>query len=89
MAIGLATTAVPAGELDAAVDDLVAALVAPMPGVVPETKALLQGAAERDLDEQRRLEREAQVRRFRAVAAALAGLSDRKDREGVEGSRGR
>ena len=49
------------------------ALVAPMPGVVPETKALLQGAADRDLDEQRRLEREAQVRRFRAVAAALAG----------------
>jgi hypothetical protein len=40
---------------------------------VPETKALLQGAADRDLDEQRRLEREAQVRRFRAVAAAFAG----------------
>ena len=62
-----------ADELDAAVDVLAAALVAPMPGVVTETKALLQGAAERDLDEQRRLEREAQVRRFRAVAAASAG----------------
>ena len=73
VAIGLATAAVPAGELDSAVADLVAALVAPMPGVVRETKALLQGAADRDLDEQRRLEREAQVRRFRAVAAALAG----------------
>ena len=73
VSIGLATTAVPAAELDAAVGVLVAALVSPMPGVVPETKALLQGAAERGLDEQRRLEREAQVRRFRAVAAALAG----------------
>ncbi|MFM6850631.1 MAG: enoyl-CoA hydratase/isomerase family protein [Terrabacter sp.] len=71
--IGLATAAVPAADLDAAVADLAAALVAPMPGVVSETKTLLQGAADRDLDEQRRLEREAQVRRFRAVAAALAG----------------
>jgi len=69
--IGLATAAVPAAELDGAVGELAAALVAPMPGVVPETKALLQGAADRDLDEQRRLEREAQVRRFRAVAAAF------------------
>jgi enoyl-CoA hydratase/carnithine racemase len=70
--IGLATASVPAAELDAAVADLAAALVAPIPGVVSETKALLQGAADRDLDEQRRLEREAQVRRFRAVAAAFA-----------------
>ena len=36
-------------------------------------RTLLQGAADRDLDEQRRLEREAQVRRFRALAAAFAG----------------
>jgi enoyl-CoA hydratase/carnithine racemase len=71
--IGLATASVPSADLDTAVADLAAALVAPMPGVVPETKALLQGAADRDLDEQRRLEREAQVRRFRAVAAAFAG----------------
>ncbi len=71
--IGLALSAVPAAELDAAVDALAAALVIPMPGVVPETKALLQGAARRDLDEQRRLERQAQVRRFRDVAAALEG----------------
>lgn len=70
--IGLATSAHPADELDTAVADLVAALVAPMPDVVRETKTLLQGAADRDLDEQRRLEREAQVRRFRAVAAAFA-----------------
>lgn len=70
--IGLATASVPAADLDAVVAELAAALVAPMPGVVSETKALLQGAADRELDEQRRLEREAQVRRFRAVAAALA-----------------
>ena len=73
VAIGLATSSVPAADLDACVDALVAAFVAPMPGVVPETKALLQGAGDRDLDEQCRLEREAQVRRFRAVAAALGG----------------
>ncbi len=73
VAIGLATRSVPAAELDAAVDALAEALAAPMAGVVPETKALLLGAAGRDLDEQRRLEREAQVRRFRAVAAAFAG----------------
>ena len=71
--IGLANVAVPADDLDATVADLAAALAAPMPGVVTETKKLLQGATDRDLDEQRRLEREAQVRRFRAVAAALAG----------------
>ncbi len=70
--IGLALASVAGADLDAAVADLVAGLLAPMSGVVPETKGLLQGAADRDLDEQRRLEREAQVRRFRALAAALA-----------------
>jgi len=69
--IGLALSAHPADELDGAVDQLVAALTATMPGVSSETKALLQGADDRDLHTQRRLEREAQVRRFRAVAAAL------------------
>jgi enoyl-CoA hydratase/carnithine racemase len=69
--IGLATAAVPATELDATVDDLVAALTAPMPGAARGTKALLQGAAAHDLDTQRRLEREAQVGRFRELAALL------------------
>ena len=64
--IGLANRAVPADDLDAVIAELAAALSAPMPGVITETKTLLQGAADRDLDEQRRLEREAQVRRFRA-----------------------
>lgn len=69
--IGLALSSHPVDELDAAVDALVSALTSTMPGVASETKALLQGATERDLDTQRRLEREAQTRRFRAVAAAL------------------
>ncbi|MCD6639670.1 MAG: enoyl-CoA hydratase/isomerase family protein [Nocardioides sp.] len=73
VAIGLANQVVASEDLDAAVDALAAALTAPMPGVVPATKALLQGAADRSLDDQRRLEREAQVQRFRAVAAALGG----------------
>lgn len=66
--IGLALTVVPAEDLDATVADLVGALTAPLHGAVTETKALLQGAAQRDLDEQRRLEREAQRRRFRELA---------------------
>ena len=73
LAIGLVQDVVPVADLDRAVADLAAALAAPMPDVVTETKKLLQRAAHRDLDEQRRLEREAQVRRFRAVAAALGG----------------
>lgn len=69
--IGLALTAVPAAELDATVADLTAALTAPLPGAVRETKALLQGAPDRSLDEQRRFEREAQTRRFRELAELL------------------
>jgi hypothetical protein len=34
---------------------------------------LLQQAPDRGLDEQRRLEREAQIRRFRELAALMAG----------------
>jgi enoyl-CoA hydratase/carnithine racemase len=69
--IGLATLSVPAGHLDETVTDLVAALTAPMAGAVSETKALLQAASARTLDEQRRFEREAQVRRFRELAALM------------------
>jgi enoyl-CoA hydratase/carnithine racemase len=67
--IGLALAAVPAAELEGMVADLVAALTAAPVGAVRETKALLAGAGSRGLDEQRRLEREAQVRRFRELAA--------------------
>ena len=71
--IGLALAAVPADQLGAAVADLTVALTAPMAGAVRETKELLQGAADRGLDDQRRLEREAQTRRFRELAALMQG----------------
>ncbi len=71
--IGLALTAVPAEALDSTVLDLVAALTAPLAGAVSETKRLLQSAAAADLEEQRRLEREAQTRRFRELAALMTG----------------
>lgn len=71
--IGLALTAVPADQLDATVADLVSALTAPLPGAVIETKRLLQSAAATDLEQQRRLEREAQTRRFRELAALMSG----------------
>jgi enoyl-CoA hydratase/carnithine racemase len=75
--IGLALTAVPADQLDATVADLVAALSAPLAGAVTETKALLQAAGGSDLEDQRRLEREAQIRRFRELAP-LMGLAEKQ-----------
>jgi enoyl-CoA hydratase/carnithine racemase len=69
--IGLATAVVPAEELDDAVEDLVAALTAPLYGAVSETKALLQSASRLDLEHQRLAEREAQVRRLRELAALM------------------
>jgi enoyl-CoA hydratase/carnithine racemase len=72
-AIGLATVVVPSDELDDTVADLVAALTAPIYGAVTETKALLQSAAHLHLEDQRLAEREAQVRRFRELAALMGG----------------
>ena len=69
--VGLATAVVPPGELDDAVADLAAALTAPIHGAVSETKALLQSASRLDLEDQRAAEREAQVRRFRELAALM------------------
>src|SRR3954451_14330660 len=69
--IGLATAVVEPEELDGTVADLGAALTAPIYGAVTETKALLQSAAHRGVDDQRLAEREAQVRRFRELAALL------------------
>ncbi|MFJ4008926.1 enoyl-CoA hydratase/isomerase family protein [Streptomyces sp. NPDC090026] len=69
---GLANLVVPAAELDAAVRDLAAALLAAPRDAVVETKALLQGATARGYEEQRAAERAAQARRLRD----LAGLSD-------------
>lgn len=69
---GLANIAVPGDELDAAVRDLAAALLAAPRDAVIETKALLSGAAERTYEEQRVAERAAQGRRLRD----LAGLGE-------------
>lgn len=69
--IGLATVVVPVAELHETVADLVAALTAPLPDAVREIKALMQTAAGSSLDDQRRLERQAQVRRFREVAQLM------------------
>mgnify|MGYP006143915495 CR=1 FL=1 len=69
--IGLATAVVPREELEDSVEDLVAALTAPLYGAVSETKSLLQTAAALDLEDQRKLEREAQVRRFRELASLM------------------
>ena len=65
---GLATTVVPAERLDDAVAELVVALTAPVHGAVSETKALLQSAGRLGPEEQWLAERQAQVRRFRALA---------------------
>jgi enoyl-CoA hydratase/carnithine racemase len=72
-AIGLATVVCPSDDLDEAVADLVGALTAPPAGAVRETKRLLLGASSRTLDEQRRHEREAQVRRFRELSQTMRG----------------
>lgn len=66
--IGLATAVVPAGELDAAVADLAAAVLAAPAGAVAEIKALVGGASGRTYPEQDRAEREAQTRRLRDLS---------------------
>ncbi|HLU32434.1 MAG TPA: enoyl-CoA hydratase/isomerase family protein [Natronosporangium sp.] len=70
--LGLANLVVPAAELDAAVDDLIAAVLVADRDAVIEIKGLLTGAAVRSYPEQARAEREAQVRRLRE----LAGLGE-------------
>jgi enoyl-CoA hydratase/carnithine racemase len=66
--LGLANLVVPAAELDAAVADLTAAVLAGDRDAVIEIKALLAGAAARSYPEQARAEREAQARRLRELA---------------------
>jgi enoyl-CoA hydratase/carnithine racemase len=70
--MGLATVVSPLPELDGALADLIAALIAPLPGAVRETKALLLAASDRTLDDQRSHEREAQIRRFRDLARLMS-----------------
>ncbi len=70
VAIGLALRAVPAADLDAAVDALVTGLIAAPPKAAAETMALLSGVAD-GLDPAAALaaERAAQIRRLRSLAA--------------------
>lgn len=71
--IGLANAVVPEDGLDAAVDDLVAQLLRPLPGAVRETLALLASAADGATEqEQLRVEREAQLRRIAEISALAA-----------------
>lgn len=71
-AIGLANLVVPAADLDGAVNDLAAAVLAANRDAVIEIKALLAGAAGRTFAEQEQAERSAQLRRMRD----LAGIGD-------------
>lgn len=68
-AIGLATAVVPEAELAETTAELTQALLEVNAGAVRETKALLQSARVEELENQRLLERTAQVRRFRALAS--------------------
>jgi enoyl-CoA hydratase/carnithine racemase len=65
--IGLATIVVPAGDLDSAVEDLAAALLAPPADAVRATKALLLGAVDTDRPRQEQAERAAQTGRLVAL----------------------
>jgi enoyl-CoA hydratase/carnithine racemase len=66
--IGLANLVVSGDQLDGAVSDLVAALLAAPRDAAVETKALLRGARTRTLADQRAAERAAQLRRLRDLA---------------------
>ncbi|MFC9089604.1 enoyl-CoA hydratase/isomerase family protein [Nocardiopsis dassonvillei] len=68
--LGLAELVVPADELSAAVDDVVAALLATDRAAATATKALLQQAAGNTLQRQVEAERAAQAARLAALARA-------------------
>ena len=68
--IGLATAVVPGAELDAAVRDLAAAVLAADRDAVAEIKALVAGAGGRSYEAQDRAEREAQTRRLADLAVS-------------------
>lgn len=72
LSMGLVNLVVPAADLDGAVGDLTAAVLAGARDAVVEIKALLAGSARRSPVEQLLAEREAQVRRVRD----LAGVDD-------------
>jgi enoyl-CoA hydratase/carnithine racemase len=66
--LGIASLVVPRAELDDAVRDLAAALLAAPAGAVRATKGLLQGAGHRTHEEQQAAERAAQAGRLRDLA---------------------
>ncbi|MCT9932764.1 enoyl-CoA hydratase/isomerase family protein [Planotetraspora sp. A-T 1434] len=68
--LGLAEVAVPPGELAQAVADLAAALLGTDRNAAAATKRLLQGAAERTLEEQAAAERAEQAVRLRTLFAS-------------------
>ncbi|MEU1901390.1 enoyl-CoA hydratase/isomerase family protein [Nocardiopsis dassonvillei] len=70
--LGLAELVVPTDELSAAVDDVVAALLATDRAAATATKALLQQAAGNTLQQQAEAERAAQAARLAALARAAA-----------------
>jgi enoyl-CoA hydratase/carnithine racemase len=70
LAVGLANLVVPVDELDAAVRDLCAALLAHPHAAVTEIKALLAGAPGRSYGAQEAAERAAQVRRLADLTGA-------------------
>jgi enoyl-CoA hydratase/carnithine racemase len=67
-AIGLATAVVPRAELDDAVADLTAALLAPPVGASRATAALVRSAVRNDAEAQDAAERAAQVQRLHDLA---------------------
>lgn len=73
VAVGLAVAAVPADALAAAVDDLVASLLAAPAAAASSTKRLLAGASGRTPGEQRAAERAAQRDRLRDLARSAGG----------------
>ncbi len=76
-ALGLATAVVDIAEFDAALEDLLAALLAPPPGATIATKALLLRTREQPGDRtgQFAAERQAQVLRLQELSAAAAAAS--------------
>jgi enoyl-CoA hydratase/carnithine racemase len=73
VAVGLANVAVPATELAATTDDLVAALLATPPAALRELKPLLAGARGAPADDQLRAERAAQARLLHRLATGRPG----------------
>ncbi len=69
---GLAHSMVEDRHLRSHAREILESLIEPMVGAVSETKALLQGAAQRTYDAQRAAERAAQTRRLRSFVSGTA-----------------